>query len=356
MSHAALMKRLENLEDSIRTKLEVETGFADEVSRAHKLEMYFKFFDTDNSGQISYEEYFAAMTKLNFVGVQRDLEALFNKFDEDASGTISYKEFCSNLFGLSDAKLSNDTVSVLEKFKAAIKELGILGIHSAKRALNRMDVDGSGTLDMKELKGGLELLGITNFTDHDVKTIMGHFDTDRSGRVSAEELLRGMKTDMAFSRKQIVREAFRRLDADGSGEVTVADIVQKYDTSSHPMVKEGKMTPEEACTDLLNTFDSGMDPDGIVTWSEFLDYYRGMSTFIESDEYFELMIRNAWHISGGTGAAANSSCKHILVLHTDGTQKVYELQDDLGMKMDLDTVKAKLEAQGVTDIGRIKLK
>ena len=36
---------------------------------------------------------------------------------------------------------------------------------------------------------------------------------------------------------------------------------------------------------------------------------------IDSDKYFELMIRNAWHISGGTGQAANTSCRRVLVIH-----------------------------------------
>jgi hypothetical protein len=32
------------------------------------------------------------------------------------------------------------------------------------------------------------------------------------------------------------------------------------------------------------------------------------------------MIRNAWHISGGEGQAANSANLRVLVTHADGTQ------------------------------------
>ena len=56
--------------------------------------------------------------------------------------------------------------------------------------------------------------------------------------------------------------------------------------------------------------------------AEFLEYYRDMSVNIEDEDYFELMVRNAWHISGGEGAAANSSDLRVLVIHSDGSQEV----------------------------------
>merc|ERR1712216_1083636 len=70
--------------------------------------------------------------------------------------------------------------------------------------------------------------------------------------------------------------------------------------------------------------------DGVVTMAEFVEYYRDISAEIDDDEYFELMMRNAWHISGGEGAAANSSCLRVLVIHTDDSMEVVEVTDDLG--------------------------
>ena len=36
--------------------------------------------------------------------------------------------------------------------------------------------------------------------------------------------------------------------------------------------------------------------DGIVTVEEFEDYYKDMSAGIDSDEYFETMVINAWKL------------------------------------------------------------
>lgn len=43
------------------------------------------------SGYIDYDEFFAAMVRLNFVGVQRELEGLFDRYDENCDGTLDYK-------------------------------------------------------------------------------------------------------------------------------------------------------------------------------------------------------------------------------------------------------------------------
>ena len=59
-----------------------------------------------------------------------------------------------------------------------------------------------------------------------------------------------------------------------------------------------------------------------------------MSSSIDNDDYFELMIRNAWHISGGEGWCANSSNARVLVTHADGRQSVEEIKNDLGVKAD----------------------
>ena len=41
--------------------------------------------------------------------------------------------------------------------------------------------------------------------------------------------------------------------------------------------------------------------DNKVTTDEFIDYYKDVSASIDEDDYFELMIRNAWHLDGGSG-------------------------------------------------------
>lgn len=36
--------------------------------------------------------------------------------------------------------------------------------------------------------------------------------------------------------------------------------------------------------------------DGVITPEEFIEYFRDVSASIDSDEYFEAMIKRAWGI------------------------------------------------------------
>ena len=73
-----------------------------------------------------------------------------------------------------------------------------------------------------------------------------------------------------------------------------------------------------------------------------------MSASIDLDDYFELMIRNAWHIPGGEGWCANTANKRVLVTHPDGSQTVECINDDLGLDLnDPAAIQAKLQEQGV---------
>jgi len=90
----------------------------------------------------------------------------------------------------------------------------------------------------------------------------------------------------------MVHLAYNVLDKDGSGQVTIEDIEIAYDVSQHPDFQSGLKTAKEVLLDFMSVWET-RKRDGIVTIEEFEDYYKDMSASIDSDDYFELMIRNA---------------------------------------------------------------
>merc|ERR1711865_457078 len=102
--------------------------------------------------------------------------------------------------------------------------------------------------------------------------------------------------DLNEIRETIVRMAFQKLDKNGSGEITVDDLRGVYDCSKHPAVKNKIKTEDEVLKEFLEKYEQKCIKDGIVTWDEFLHYYKVMSADIPNDDYFVLLLRRAWQI------------------------------------------------------------
>jgi hypothetical protein len=80
------------------------------------------------------------------------------------------------------------------------------------------------------------------------------------------------KYEMNTRRRQLVKLAFDVMDQDGSGEITVADIRDKYNVKMHPDFVNGAKSEDELLAEYLSKFE-GDTKDGRVTLLEFLAYY-----------------------------------------------------------------------------------
>jgi Ca2+-binding EF-hand superfamily protein len=148
--------------------------------------------------------------------------------------------------------------------------------------------------------------------------------------------------------------AFSVIDRDGSGEVDAQEVAGMYDASKHPEVIARRKTATQVLTEFLDTFDVGGVKDGRVTKQEFINYYSNLGASIDNEDYFELMIRNAWHLSGGAGMCASTTNMKVLVTDSNGNERTIEVQNDLGLKKDdLAGIYSRLTAQGVKDIRSI---
>eukprot|EP00752_Nemacystus_decipiens_P010458 g9317.t1 len=368
--------RVDLLEEKLRSKIDTMTGFSDVEGKSRALEKVFKYFDVGLTGRLDYNQFFAAMTRLNFVGVQRELESLFDRYDEDCSNTIDYKSLCDHLFEMGEHIAMNSTSrSMIERFKAQIFERGgVSGLRMLREHLESMDTEGSGLLERSQLTQGLSNFGIDvdDGPGGDIEKIMGFFDRDVVGRIIIREFHRGLRGNMPKRRQLVVKDAYERLAANFGGAVTL-DVVQRcYDPSSHPDVAGGRMSPDDAFDDLTAALrrqsDGGNGNAGVggghgevVHFRDFIDYFRDLSAAIENDEYFQAVALNAWVLpseddGGGNGGANNTESCRALVTHPDGVQEVLEIENGRGIGAeDHDLMRKRLEEQGVQDIASVSL-
>jgi len=97
--------------------------------------------------------------------------------------------------------------------------------------------------------------------------------------------------------------AFAIMDKDGSGVLNCDDIRQTYNAKKDPRVIRGEKTEDEVLMEFLDTFETnhshvvGNVKDGNVTPEEWCEYYHNVSMSIDRDDYFELMMNNAWNLN-----------------------------------------------------------
>jgi len=93
----------------------------------------------------------------------------------------------------------------------------------------------------------------------------------------------------------MIKLAYEKLDVNKDGQVTLDDVAKLYDVSMHPDVMAQRKTPEQAYKEFMSLWDTQV-ADGVVTFDEFCDYMRDVSCSVDTDDYFEAMMKSAWKL------------------------------------------------------------
>lgn len=180
---------------------------------------------------------------------------------------------------------------IKDKVLAVCQKRSANGIRGLRIMFRAMDRNGNKSVDPVEFKYAMRDYGI-DLSEIEISQIMKHFDVNKDGKLSFDEFMRAIRGDMNARRTDMVHQAYKVLDKDGSGQVTIKDIEIAYDVSMHPDFQNGSKSADQILRDFMSVWETHKK-DGIVTIEEFEDYYKDMSASIDNDDYFELMIRNA---------------------------------------------------------------
>ena len=165
-------------------------------------------------------------------------------------------------------------------------------------------------------------------TDGELRMLFEFYDEDNCGLIDHEMFVQGVRDPLTGTRLSLVQQAFNQLDKDGSGLLDASEVASLYDATRHPDVIRGSTTPQQVLSSFLETFDVGCVVQGKVALQEFLNYYANISQGVENDDYFELMIRNVWHVEGKNCETASIATRRILKTKPDGTQYVEEMKEE----------------------------
>jgi calcium-dependent protein kinase len=127
------------------------------------LRKMFGAFDTSNDGEISYEEFCAAMSE-NYNYTENELQTLYRGINIDGTGKVHYKEFLA----------------------ATMEAHGPIDEERLAEAFDRIDHDDSGTITIRDLG---DFLGDGSIPDAHLERILSEADIDNDKNITYDEFL-----------------------------------------------------------------------------------------------------------------------------------------------------------------------
>ena len=93
----------------------------------------------------------------------------------------------------------------------------------------------------------------------------------------------------------IIDKGFLKLDIGFLGVIDSDDIRENYDITKHPKAR-GNPSEDEVINDFLESFGN-VKNQLKISRAEWNDYYAAVSSNIDNDEHFILLMKMAWKLT-----------------------------------------------------------
>lgn len=184
---------VKRLELAIRSKIDQRTA-----GGPMALRKAFKFFDTDGSGDIDPDEFYAAMHAFGLEFTEDQVLALFGYYDIDRDGALSYYEFIEKVlesgFGLDTGPKKEPVMVQLAAVVDDVKDVQMktimrredLSEKLCQTIFDKYDANKSGEIDIRELENLTRALGLS-MSREALNNSMFELDSNKNGAISFEE-------------------------------------------------------------------------------------------------------------------------------------------------------------------------
>ena len=173
----------------------------------------FQGVDVDGSGDLTADEFHEALLSLDISHKKETVAAVIEELDMDGDATITLTELSAQLAVYRRKRRA----FVAKVFNQCFEHIHTSG-HSATQIFSRVDVDGSGELDVLEFQESMRRMG-QNLSPNQAFEVMAELDLDGSGTIGVSEFLDKLKQVRAESEARVLkcRQLFEEADNDGSG-------------------------------------------------------------------------------------------------------------------------------------------
>jgi Ca2+-binding EF-hand superfamily protein len=184
-------------------------------------------------------------------------------------------------------------LQVINKAKDIINKRGVESIRSTGRVFRQFDsYDGKDKVNKDDFLFGLRESGI-NLPKEEQDVVLQFFEKDHDGMINFSEFLVALRGKPNDRRQAIIDKAFLKFDKEGNGVIDVTEIRQVYNCSKHPKVVSAEMSEEQVFAMFLKNFNDKTN-SGKIDRKEWNDYYAAVSSSIENDDHFVIMMKTTW--------------------------------------------------------------
>ncbi|KAJ7412347.1 Calcyphosin-2 [Pitangus sulphuratus] len=207
------------------------------------------------------------------------------------ASSVEFKQQCSKQV-VNDSKIFKKIQGI---FRETLSKRGVRVITGLGKYFRQIDKSRNGFLSQAAFKEALKVFHL-EVPEGDFESLWLILDDSKSDKVDYGEFTRAIFGEMNEYRKAFVRKAYMKLDFNKTGSVPMVDVRKCYCAKKHPLVLAGKAAEEEIKSSFLETLGETCSNPTEVSYSEFEDYYEGLSFGIVRDDDFVNILRNSWGI------------------------------------------------------------
>eukprot|EP00440_Ansanella_granifera_P058574 gb/GFBE01063484.1/.p1 GENE.gb/GFBE01063484.1/~~gb/GFBE01063484.1/.p1 ORF type:complete len:530 (+),score=152.65 gb/GFBE01063484.1/:1-1590(+) len=182
VSHKEFMDFIKEDSDEAR---EAFAAIAKETSdiMVGRVREVFKRFDTDGGGFLDRDELSRVFRTFDSDFTLKDIDALCKELDRGGDGKVSRREFMAWI------KRGSDWAKMVTR--AILSQTGEAQEARIKKAFEKYDATGDGSLDIEELRRTLQVLG--SFSNDEVTKVCADLDKSKDGEISFQEFANWIK-------------------------------------------------------------------------------------------------------------------------------------------------------------------
>jgi calcium-dependent protein kinase len=202
-------------------------------------------------------------------------DAVADEDDEKGVGKEMFTEMAKFTFNCSFK------LAIIQLFRDEFEKMRPAHFAHLEEVFKKLDKDESGAIDFEEFKGGmLSLEEEFDIDEGKLREMFDELDVTGAGEIRFQELLNAAIHDYLVSSDERLYNAFRELDHDDDGIITVDELKEKLKETD----------PYGHYEDLLKVIDDAdLDKDGRIDYEEFLralhpDFNEQPDWFWESTE------------------------------------------------------------------------